>query len=72
MIQDAAAHAAKPVTGLSQTGQIIHKGAAGVQVHVPAFIGIQRQKIIRVEQGKLAGADFLKIIAGQRQRKFRH
>ena len=71
MIQNAAAHAVEPVAGLRFAGQIIHERAGCVRVNVPAFFPVERQKVIRIEQRKLSCADFLVIIAWQRQRKFR-
>ena len=70
--QNAAAHAVKPVARLLLARQIIHKRAGGVDIQIPALFFIERQKVIRVEQHKLPRADFLEIIPGQRQRKFRH
>src|SRR6266404_4659737 len=69
VIADAAADAGIPVAGLFEAGQIIHVGTAGDGGQSPAFLWTKRKEIIAVEQYEAAGAEFLVVIAGEREGK---
>ena len=66
-VHDARADAADPVAGLAGAGQIINACRGAVELQIPALVGRDGHQIARVNQRKFPRAEFLEIIARQRQ-----